>query len=70
MTWWPARLGWLIDAVKRTPAGAWIRGQNSSERRGSGVATAADLDYLRAAFADDVRELSQRLGRDLGHWLD
>jgi hypothetical protein len=63
------RLGVLIDAVKRTPAGTWIRGRNSAARRGSGVATAADLEYLRAAFADDVSELSRRLGRDLGGWL-
>ena len=65
-----ARLGWIIDAVKGTPAGTWIRRRNSVERRGSGVATAADLEYLRAAFADDVRELSRRLGRDLGGWLN
>ena len=53
----------------RTPVGLWVRQRNSAARRGSGVATAADLEYLRAAFADDVRELSRRLGRDLGGWL-
>ena len=63
------RLGGLIDVVKRTPAGTWIRRRNSAARRGSGVATEADLEYLRAAFADDVRELSRRLCRDLGGWL-
>jgi len=64
-----ARLGWIIDAVKRTPVGSWVRRRNSAARRGSGVATAADLEYLRAEFADDVRELSRRLGRDLSGWL-
>lgn len=64
-----AGLGSIIDTVKRTPAGSWIRRHNSGGRRDTGVATAADLDYLRAAFADDVRELSRRLGRDLGIWL-
>jgi hypothetical protein len=64
-----ARLGWIIEAVKRTPAGAWVRRHNSRERRASGVASAADLAYLRAECADDVAELSRRLGRDLGNWL-
>jgi hypothetical protein len=64
-----ARLGWVIDAVKTTPAGAWIRRRNSAARRASGVATDADLEYLRAAFADDVAELSRRLDRDLTGWL-
>ena len=64
------RLGALIDVIKRTPVGTWIRRRNSAARRGSGVASPADLEYLRAAFADDVRELSRRLGRDLGGWLD
>jgi hypothetical protein len=64
-----AKLGWIIDAVKRTPAGSWVRRRNTSERRTSGVATAADLAYLRAEFADDVAQLSRRLERDLGHWL-
>jgi hypothetical protein len=64
-----ARLGWMIDAIKRTPAGAWVRSRNSGERRATGLATPADLDYLRSAFADDVRELSRRLGRELGSWL-
>jgi hypothetical protein len=64
------RLGGLIDVVKHTPVGTWIRRRNSAARRGSGVATAADLAYLQAAFADDVRELSRRLGRDLGGWLN
>ena len=64
-----ARLGWIIDAVKRTPAGEWVRRRNSAARRSTGVATPEDLDYLRAAFADDVTKLSRRLGRDLGDWL-
>lgn len=64
-----ARFGWIIDLVKRTPAGGWIRNRNSGQRRATGVAAPADLDYLRAAFADDVRELSRRLGRNLDSWL-
>jgi len=53
----------------RTPLGTWVRRRNRAARRGTGVATAADLEYLRAEFADDVRELSRRLGRDLSGWL-
>lgn len=64
-----ARLGWIIGAVKRTPVGRWVRQRNTAARRGSGIATESDLEYLRTAFADDVRELSRRLGRDLGGWL-
>jgi len=64
-----ARLGWIIDAVKRSSAGDWIRRRNTVERRETGVATADDLAFLRAAFADDVAELSRRLKRDLSGWL-
>lgn len=64
-----ARLGWIIEAAKRTPAGTWIRQRNSSARRSGGTATPQDIDYLRTAFAADVAELSQRLGRDLHDWL-
>ena len=64
-----ARLGWTIDALKRTSTGEWVRRLNAGERRTSGVARQADLDYLRAEFSDDVAELSRRLGRDLSGWL-
>jgi Sulfotransferase domain len=64
-----ARLGWTIEALKRTAAGGWIRRRNAAERRSSGIARQADLEHLRTVFADDVAELSQRLGRDLTGWL-
>jgi hypothetical protein len=64
-----ARLGWVIDAIKRSPAGDWIRRRNTVERRATGVATEDDLAFLRAAFADDIDELSRRLKRDLSNWL-
>lgn len=64
-----AGLNWAIEAVKLTPMGRWIRDRNAGERRASGVATREDLDYIRRAIADDVAELSRRLGRDLGSWL-
>jgi hypothetical protein len=64
-----ARLGWTIEALKRTGAGEWIRRRNAGERRSSGIARQVDLEHLQAVFADDVAELSRRLGRDLSGWL-
>lgn len=64
-----AGFNWAIETVKKTPLGRWIRQRNSGERRASGVATAADIAFIRSAVKDDVAELSRRLGRDLGTWL-
>lgn len=64
-----ARLNWAIEAVKLTPVGRWIRDRNAGARRASGVATREDLQFIREAVADDVSELSRRLGRDLSSWL-
>jgi hypothetical protein len=61
--------GWIIDGVKKTPIGDWVRGRNQGSRRESGVATQADVAKLKAAFADDVAELGRLVGRDLDHWL-
>lgn len=64
------KLGWLIDAVKRTSVGERIRRGNSGSRREEGTVTDADVRRLAAWFRDDVRQLEQMLGRDLSHWLD
>jgi hypothetical protein len=64
-----AGVGWIIDGVKRTPLGDWVRARNSGARRDSGIATDADVAKLRRVFADDVADLSALIGRDLGHWL-
>lgn len=64
-----ARLGWVIDGVKRTRLGTWIRRRNASSRRESGVARPADLEDLRERFREDVERLSVLVGRDLRPWL-
>lgn len=64
-----ARLGWVIDGVKRTRLGSWIRRRNAYSRRESGVAQPGDLAYLREQFRDDVESLSSLVGRDLRPWI-
>jgi len=61
--------GWIIDGVKKTALGAWVRARNSGTRRDSGIATKADIAKLREVFADDVVDLARLVGRDLSHWL-
>jgi hypothetical protein len=63
------RLGWVIDLVKQTPVGNWVRRRNSFARKNAGAATPEDLEWMADYFADDVRVLSGRIGRDLSHWL-
>lgn len=63
------RLGWVVELVKRTPVGSWVRRRQSYARKQSGTATPADLRWLAAYYADDVRELASITGRDLSHWL-
>lgn len=63
------RLGWVVELVKQTPLGNWVRRRNSFARKDAGVATPDDLRWMAEYFADDVRALSVRVGRDLGHWL-
>ncbi len=62
-------MGWIIDGIKRTGIGEWIRRRNTGERRDAGFATSSDLDRLRNYFRDDVARLSRLLDRDLQHWL-
>jgi hypothetical protein len=61
--------GWIIDRVKETAIGDWVRARNQGSRRESGVATRADVAKLKVAFADDVAELERVVGRNLDHWL-
>jgi hypothetical protein len=64
-----AGAGWIIDGVKKTAIGDWVRARNQGPRRETGVATPADVAKLKAAFADDVSALGRIVGRDLDHWL-
>jgi hypothetical protein len=61
--------GWIIDGVKKTAIGDWVRARNQGSRRESGIATPADVAKLKAAFRDDVAELGRHVGRNLDHWL-
>jgi len=61
--------GWIIDSVKKTAFGDWLRARNSGARRDSGIVTKADIAKLREVFADDVAQLTALVGRDLSHWL-
>jgi hypothetical protein len=61
------RLGWLIDSIKATAAGDFIRRRHSSQ--GSAVATAANLGHLAKLYEEDVNSLSRMLKRDLTHWV-
>ena len=62
-------LGWIIDGVKKTGLGEWIRQRNAGDRRDDGFATSQDLARLRGYFRSDVENLSRLLSRDLGNWL-
>lgn len=62
-------LGWVIDGIKRTPLGNWIRRRTAADRRESGVAGASDIEFLRDRFRDDVERLAVLCRRDLSHWL-
>jgi hypothetical protein len=64
-----SRAGWVIDAVKKTRLGDWVRARNQGPRRESGIATPDDVAKLRAVFADDVASLASLVGRNLDHWL-
>lgn len=61
--------GWMIDGVKKTRFGDWVRARNQGSRRESGIATPGDVAKLRAVFADDVATLARLVGRNLDHWL-
>lgn len=61
------RLGWIIDTIKTTSVGQWIRRKDAG-RQDSDIA-AADLHYLKTLFYDDTLELGRRLGRDLSAWV-
>ena len=61
--------GWIIDGVKKTAFGDWVRARNSGARRDSGIAANADIAKLREVFAGDVADLATLVGRDLSHWL-
>jgi hypothetical protein len=61
--------GWIIDSVKKTRLGDWVRAQNQGPRRESGIATPDDVAKLRAIFADDVAALAKLVDRNLDHWL-
>jgi hypothetical protein len=65
-----ARLGWTIEAVKKTPVGNWLRRRNSGSRRESSVVSAEDMDMLRSVYRSDVERLSDYVDRDLRHWLE
>jgi len=64
-----SRAGWIIDSVKKTALGDWLRARNSGARRDSGIATKTDIAKLREVFADDVADLAALVGRDLSPWL-
>jgi hypothetical protein len=61
--------GWIIDGVKRTPLGNWVRARNEGSRRESGIATTGDVAKLQTVFADDVAALAKLVDRNLDHWL-
>jgi hypothetical protein len=64
-----SRMGWLIEAVKASRLGDWIRGRHSGQRRDEEEALPGDLGRLVEYFRDDVSRLGQMLDRDLSHWL-
>jgi hypothetical protein len=64
-----SRMGWLIDAVKASRLGDWIRGRHSGHRRDGDEAKPSDVGRLVEYFQDDVACLAQMLDRDLSHWL-
>ncbi len=63
------RMGWMIDWVKRSPAGAWIRARHSTARRDESGLSRNDLRELADRFRADIQQLSAMTGRDLRHWL-
>lgn len=63
------RLGWLIDGIKRSPAGEWIRARHATARRDESGLSREDLHALADRFRTDILQLSEMTGRDLRHWL-
>jgi hypothetical protein len=64
------RLGWTIEAVKRSPAEKWIRSRHTHPRTEEAGLRAGDVRELSKRFEADIERLSAMTGRDLRHWLE
>ena len=65
-----ARLGAVIELVKKTNLGDGIRKSHSQASPPPKAELSSDLSkQLSLRFSEDVSELEELLSRDLGHWL-
>lgn len=64
------KLGWLVNAVKQTSIGVWIK-KYVSLKNNAAMCTAHDAycRKLKEEFRDDILRLQEIIGRDLTMWL-
>lgn len=59
-------LQWLIELIKRTPVGDFIRNR---QKKKSAQISKFEFDYLVNNFEDDVKKIEMILNGDFSHWL-
>jgi hypothetical protein len=65
-----AGLNWVIDFVRETPMGKWIKRQSVSKSHTSPEGKEIQLNQsLKELFRDDIMRLQKIVDRDLSHWL-
>lgn len=63
------KLGGVVEAIKATPVGPWIKRTHArTGRRAQDAMTPEDRQRIKAHFSDDISKLERLLGRDLSAW--
>jgi hypothetical protein len=64
------RLGFIVDSVKETVVGEWIKKRRAVGKYHNNVGADEEfILHLKKKFRDDILKLQELIERDLSHWL-